>query len=115
MTSGILEGFHPARGRAFIRHIETEETYRGGLIIAPEQARDKIAKHQFVVVSLGDYERCEDPDDCERPHHKGVFHKHRLQIGDWVLARNRSWGQLPDPDIFVIWQSDILGVFQEGP
>lgn len=113
VTNIILEGFYPARGRAFIRHIETQETYAGSRIIVPDQARDKIAKCQFEVVSVGDYERCEDPDECNRPHHKGVFHKHRLMQGDWILARNRSWMNTPDPHIYVIRVNDILGTFKE--
>lgn len=108
-----LEGLYPARGLAFVRHVTTEETYAGSPIIVPSQARDKVAKLQMIVVSVGDYERCPDPDECPRPHHKGVFHKHRLMQGDWVLVRNRNWMATPDPDIFVIWQADILGVFQE--
>jgi co-chaperonin GroES (HSP10) len=114
VTNGVLEGIVPARGLVFIRHIETEDTYRGGSIIVPDQVKDKIARQQFTVVSVGDYERCEDPDECDRPHHKGWMHKHRLMTGDWVLARNRSWMQTPDDSVFVIRQSDILGVFREG-
>jgi hypothetical protein len=109
----ILAGFFPARGLAFIRHIQTAETYAGSPIVIPEQARDRVAKQQFVVTSVGDYERCDDPDECNRPHHRGLFHKHRLMVGDWVLARNRSWMLTPDPDVYVIRQADILGTFQE--
>ena len=108
-----LEGFFPARGRAFIRHVTTAETYAGSPIIVPAQARDKVAKCQFVVVSVGDYEVCEDPDECPRPHYKGRFHMHRLQIGDWVLVKHRMEIITPDPDVFVVNQSDILGVFEE--
>lgn len=111
----LLHSFYPAAGRAFIRRITTADTYANSPILIPIQAREKVAKHQFEVVKLGDYERCEDPEECKRPHHKGFLHKHRLKVGDWVLARNRSWAQTPDPDVFVIWQRDILAVFQERP
>jgi co-chaperonin GroES (HSP10) len=114
VTKGVLEGIIPARGLAFIRHIEVEDTYRGGSIIVPDQVKDKITKQQFIVVAVGDYERCEDPEECPRPHHKGWMHKHHLMQGDWVLARNRSWMQTPDDEVFVIRQGDILGTFREG-
>ena len=115
MTSGVLEGVKPARGLAFIRHITVEDTYRGGKIIVPETAKDKLVRQQFIVVGIGDYERCEDEDECPRRHTKRGEHRHGLQLHDWVLARNRSWQQTPDPDVYVIRQADILGVFREGP
>lgn len=110
----MMDGLFPARGLAYVRHIQTEENYRGSPILIPAQARDKVAKDQMIVVSVGDYERCEEPDECDRPHYKGVFHKHHLMQGDWVLARHRSWMQTPDPDVYVIRQADILGKFEEG-
>jgi co-chaperonin GroES (HSP10) len=108
-----LVGVVPARGLAFVKHIQTEETYRGGSIIIPDQARDKVARQQTIVVSVGDYERCDDLEECNRPHTKAGEHKHRLMEGDWVLCRNRSWGLTPDPDIYVIRVVDILGIFTE--
>ena len=109
----VLDGFYPAAGKAFVRHIRTEERYANSSIIIPEPVRDKVARTQMIVVSVGDYERCPDPDECNRPHYKGVFHQHRLMEGSWVLAKNRSWLATPDPDIFVVNQSDILGTFIE--
>lgn len=108
-----LEGIHPARGLAFIRHIETAETYAGSSIIIPVQTRDNVAKQQFIVVSVGNYERCEDIEECNRPHTKAGEHKHRLEVGDWVVCRNRSWIASPDPDVYIIRVNDILGVFRE--
>ncbi len=107
----------PARGLAFIKHVETEECYRGGNILIPEQARDKIAKMQFIVVARGEDERCED-EDCDRPHLHSIpqgelYHPGWAEVGDWVLCRNRSWALTPDPNIFVVRQSDILGKFVE--
>jgi co-chaperonin GroES (HSP10) len=108
-----LVGIVPARGLAFVRHPATEETYCGGTIIIPETARDKVARQQMIVVSVGDYEFCEDVEECNRLHWKGFMHKHGLQIGDWVLCRNRSWSLTPDPDVYVIRVVDILGIFTE--
>ena len=112
---------HPARGLAFIKHIETEETYRGSSIIIPDQARDKIAKQQFIVVAVGEPEWCED-DECPRLHDPLLrvdgeeyefYHRSDVRGGDWVLCRNRSWAATPDPNIFVVRQADILGKFVE--
>lgn len=127
---------HPARGLAFIKHIDTEERYRGGQIIIPDPVRDKVAAQQFNVVAVGAWERCpeeeEIPDcsddgDCGRSVHQvlgpipgsenfepGRFHFCEVEPGDWVLCRNRSWAATPDPDIFVVKQSDILGKWVEG-
>lgn len=108
-----LDGFFPAPGKAFVRKIETEEKYAGGRVVIPVQARDKVARQQFVIVSVGDYERCKDPEECSRPHHRGFLHKHRLKVGDWVFCRNRSWVLTPDPLVYIVNQRDILGVFDE--
>jgi co-chaperonin GroES (HSP10) len=108
-----LAGTYPARGKVYIRHVLTEDKYAGGRIIVPDQARDKIARQQFVVVSVGDYEACHDLDECNRPHHKGFMHKHRLKVGDWIVVRNRTWVATPDPDVFVCRQVDVLGKFEE--
>ena len=110
----MMDLLTPARGLAYIRHIETAETYAGGKVVIPEQARDRVARHQFIVVSVGNYEFCEDPDECPRSHTKKGEHKHRLMQGDWVLCRNRAWSSTPDPDVYVIKVNDILGVFQEN-
>ena len=110
----FLEAIYPAPGLAFIKHVVTAETYAGGTIIIPDQIRDKVAQQQMIVVMVGDYERCADPDECNRPHHKGFLHKHRLQEGDWVLCRNRQWLATPDPEVYVIRQCHILGIFKES-
>jgi hypothetical protein len=115
---------HPARGLAFIRHIDTEERYQGGAIVIPEHIRDKVAKQQFNVVAVGLPALCEDYDDCSRRHRPvpdgkgGIGHRHHppmeLEAGDWVICRNRSWAATPDPNVFVVRQSDILGRFIEA-
>lgn len=110
----MLEGIYPPRGKAYIRHIETAEQYTGSSILIPAQARDKVARDQFVIVSVGDYERCPDPDECDRPHHKERYHRHRLMIGDWVLVRHNAWMATPDPSVYVVRTDDILGVFEES-
>lgn len=112
----VLLGIKPARGRAFVRRIETAEAYSGGRVLIPIQAREKVSRQQFVIEALGDYEFCEADswEDCPLAGHtKRGEHRHRLQCGDWVLLRNRSWDLTPDPHVFVVRQADILGVFKE--
>jgi hypothetical protein len=112
----LLAGIHPARGRAFIRHVATAEVYPGGRVLIPVQARDKVAKMQFEIVALGNYEFCEADswEDCPLAHHtKRSEHRHRLNVGDWVLVRNRAWDATPDPHIYIVRQEHILGVFKE--
>ena len=104
---------YPSRGLAYIKHIKTAETYAGSPIIIPEPARDKVSAQQFEVVAVGNYEICEDPDECRRHHTKRGEHVHRLEEGDWVLVRNRAWLSTPDPDVFVVRQDAILGKFVE--
>lgn len=109
-----MELGYPAPGLAFIKHVETVETYANSPIIVTAATRDAISKTQFVVVSVGDYERCEaDPGDCLRHHDKRGRHPHRLVESDWVLVKNRSWSPTPDPEVFVCRQIDILGKFKE--
>ena len=111
-----LLGMKPARGLVWIRKVVTEETYRGGSIFIPDQARDKVARMQFEVVALGDYEFCgaDSWEDCPLAHHtKRSEHRHRLNVGDWVLCRNRAWGSTPDPDVYSIRVEYIVGVFKE--
>lgn len=109
-TKDVATLLIPTRGLAFIRRIETEETYPSSNIIVTPKSRDQVTKCQFEVVRLGNYARCED-EDCTRPHTKAQEHKHNLQIGDWVLCKNRSWMLTDDPHIYVIRTDDILGKF----
>jgi co-chaperonin GroES (HSP10) len=108
-----LLGIRPARGLAYIRHIETAERYGSSPIIITPQSRDKITCQQFEIVAVGNYERCEDEDECVRHHNKRMEHVHRLKIGEWVLVKNRAWTATPDPAVFVVKQDAILGKFVE--
>jgi hypothetical protein len=109
----------PTRGKAFIRHIETDERYNGSAIVITPKTRDAIAKCQFTVVAVGKFERCEDVEECERSRHlreraKGLaWHIHDVYEGDWVLVRNRAWDVTPDPGVFVVRTDDVLGKFVE--
>jgi co-chaperonin GroES (HSP10) len=104
---------YPARGLAYIRHITTAETYANSPIVIPIQAREKVAAQQFIVTAVGNYERCEDVEECPRHHNKQGEHVHHLTVGAWVLVRNRAWMSTPDPNVFVVRQDAILGKFVE--
>jgi hypothetical protein len=111
----------PTRGKAFIKHIETSENYANSPIVITPKTRDAIAKCQFTVVAVGEWERCDEPMECERPHGvdgigspvKVWTHPHNVRVGDWVLCRNRSWDVTPDPSVYVVRVDDILGKFVE--
>lgn len=109
----------PARGLAFIERIDTQETYSNSPIIVTPKTRDQISKQQFTVLAVGGWERC-DEDDCERVHVTDDdppdytrVHFHNVDVGDWVICRNRSWGETPDPKVFVVRCDDILARFTE--
>jgi hypothetical protein len=110
----------PSRGLAFITRILTEDRYAGSSIILTDKSRDQIASQQFQVMAVGEFEICEE-EDCERFHNwawgrvAGVppLHPHDVKIGDWILAKNRSWLETPNPDIYCIRVEDILGKFLE--
>ena len=101
----------PARGLIYIRHIDTEETYRGGAIVITPKSRDKVAAQQFIVTAIGESEHCDD-EDCERPHVLEC-HIHGLMVGDWILARNRAWSSTLEDGVYVLRQADVLGTFKE--
>jgi co-chaperonin GroES (HSP10) len=112
LTPTRIDLGQPTRGNAYIRHITTLETYANSPILIPVQARDKLAAQQFVVVAVGNYERCED-EECERQHTVEGEHAHQIEAGDWVLVRNRSWMLTPCPDTYVCRWDAILGKFVE--
>lgn len=98
---------------------ETEESLPGGKIIIPQIAREKYAANQFLVVSVGEEEVCEWPEDCERMFHRFESLKlcvhpldERVRPGAWVVVRPRS---LVDarPGEYLIKQTDVLAVFRD--
>lgn len=109
----------PAPGLAFVRKIQTAETYGGSAIIVPEQARDKVSESQWEIASVGDLEECKD-EECPRPHDPTgdflngpvqMWHPCDLAPGDWVLCRKRSVVPSPQPELFIVKQDDVIGRF----
>lgn len=124
----------PAPGLAFVRKIQTAETYGGSAIIVPEQARDKVSAEQWEIVSVGAPEPCDD-EDCARKHlyimsngswiyiapmsnvrfetEKEPEKRHPCDLvpGEWVLVRKRAPVPSPEPDLWIIRQDDCIGRF----
>jgi hypothetical protein len=107
----------PARGRVLIKKPDTEECLPGGSIIIPEKSREAYAANQFLVVSVGESEACEWPEDCEQETHafpsiKLTVHPidPRIVPGAWVVVRPRSLVDAGD-GLYLVRQTDILGVF----
>ncbi len=108
---------NPARGLAYITHIETHDTYANSPIIITPKTRDKLVSQQFTVLKVGDWGRCED-EECERTHANDEvtnLHPHHVEAGDWVLVRNRSWSETTDPNVYVVGVDHILAKFVETP
>ena len=103
----------PARGLVLVRPIEAAETYAGGTIVVPENARQRLTIHQCECVVVGDHERCDDPDDCDRPHLNGEFHNCPVVSGDWLLVRPRSYLAVDaEHTHWLIRQRDVLAIFR---
>lgn len=112
----------PGRGIVLVQKPETEETFRGGKIIVPQQARDALAQHQVQIIEVGPPERC-DNKHCARRHATDVSangrtlrvhpRDERLASGAWALAMPRSLVDAghDTEKLYFIRQSEVLGVF----
>ena len=100
----------PARGKLFVRPVNTPETLSHGRIILTPATRNTLVSGQFEVVSLGEPTKCDDPD-CER-HHWAKHHIHGLTRGDWVLVRHRSLTETHEDNLYCCSQDDVLAVLQ---
>lgn len=113
----------PARGKLFVRYIETTETLPSGKVILTPKTREALASHQVEVVSIGEPSHCEDAD-CERQHglelhkprdsacHSHLYHRCEAKTGDWVLVRHRSLSPTHEDDLYCCHQDDVLAVLQ---
>ena len=110
----------PARGKLFVKHIETDETLLNGRIILTEATRDLITACQMMVVAVGAPEWC-DQEGCERLHvldttrqGKNVpTHRCTLSLEDWVLLRHRSLVETHREDLYCCNQSDVLAILRQ--
>ena len=112
----------PARGKLFLRLVETPETLGQGRIVLTPANRDTLVSGQFEVVSLGAPTRCDAWPDCERRHLQLVkvsdgssggelpVHDSGIQPGDWVLARHRSLVETHQDGLYCCHQDDVLAI-----
>ena len=105
----------PARGRLFVQAVDTEERLPGWLVILPLGVRERFAQNQRVVVSVGEGERCEDPD-CLRHHvlkaAGGATHAVEVNVGDWVVLRPRCFQETVEAGVWCCQQDDVLAVLR---
>ena len=101
----------PTSGNVLVRPVETSETYGSGRMIIPDSIRDKLNAGQMEIVAVGQPGRCEEPEECERPHN-GECHviPPVLTVGAWALVMVGRWVEMAD-DLWLVRQEDVLGVF----
>ena len=121
----------PARGMLLVRPVRTADTFAGGRIIVPDEAREKLAANQVEVVAVGAFAECDPARSraerkCEREHtfvsrsygDRGPLvrvHAHPIRVGAWLLVRPRSTIAGPDPERteYFVHQDDVLGIFHD--
>lgn len=109
----------PARGKLFVRPVETPESLPGGKILLTESTRKDLTAQQAAVVALGDFPYCDDLE-CEREHwskepQPGVYHGRHFfhaKVGSWVLLAPRCLVETDEPNLYVCSQDDVLAVLQ---
>lgn len=106
----------PARGRALVRAVETDE--RLGSLIIPQTAREReLTRNQYEVIAVGEPEVCDDPDDCQRWAHADDTHPidPRIVPGAWVLVEQGSLVDASHPTErqYYVGFSNIAAVFTE--
>lgn len=114
----------PARGKLFVKLIETGETLPGGKILLTDRIRADLTASQMEVMSVGYPAQCPLFPDCERPHLAALsapvgafpdephFHPCAVKPGDWVLLAPRGLTETDDPTLFVCSQDAVLAILQ---
>src|ERR1051326_18446 len=83
----VMDTLQPMSGLCFVKPITTAETLSGGSIVLPESYRARVTAQQAEIVAVGPPGRCDELEDCERPH-AGDRHlvDPRIVPGAWVLC-----------------------------
>lgn len=113
----------PARGKAFVRKIETPESLPGGKILLTPTTREDLTAQQVELVAIGAPAFCDD-ETCERLH-LGVRHpdmeqdvgrvhmlEGRIRSGAWALLAPRALTPTDQDDLYVVHQDDVLAILQ---
>lgn len=96
----------PSRGRLLVQPVETQE--QSGGIFLLEETRARWVGQQCEVVSVGEPERCDEWEDCSRPHDTMMHHPITVKSGDWILVTPRSYAATDVDKRWVIRQDDVL-------
>ena len=118
----------PARGKLFVRHIETPETLPEGKVILPERVRELLTACQVEIVAVGAGAICKD-GDCERPHNRveywdhtclpprrnggTAYHLFGAELGDWAVIQRRSLTETHLEGVYCCQQDDVLARLTE--
>lgn len=104
----------PARGKLFVKPIETPETLPGGHILLTQTTREGLTAQQAEVVAIGAGSVC-DLEGCERPHTtfthdaaRQLVHERNIQAGDWVLLAPRCLVETDTPNLYCCAQEDVI-------
>lgn len=96
----------PARGKLFVRPVETPESLPGGRIVLTEATRKDLTAQQAEVIEVGKPWICRDLD-CERIHF-GSWHLCDVHDGDWVLLAPRCLVETDTLNLYVCAQDDVI-------
>lgn len=114
----------PARGKLFVKPIDTTETLPNGTIVLTDRTRADLTASQMEVVAIGYPAHCPLFPDCERPHLAALgapvgafpdephFHPCDVKPGDWVLLSPRSLTDTDMDGIFCCSQDAVLAILQ---
>lgn len=91
--------WRPRPGWVIVEPIETEETFSGGSIVIPVQARDRTALWQYTVVECVPGEVGEEPETPSP-----------LQPGDWVMTRPRAAFEIEEEKVWLVAEKDCWAV-----
>jgi len=113
----------PARGRLFVRPVETAECLADGRVVLLPETRARVTAQQAEVVAVGEPAWCEAVEDCGRPAeihgsvadvyapgHAAATHPVDLRAGDWVLLRARCLQDTDMEGILCCLQDDVLAI-----
>src|ERR1051326_1893903 len=111
----VMDTLQPMSGLCFVKPITTAETLSGGSIVLPESYRARVTAQQAEIVAVGPPGRCDELEDCERPH-AGDRHlvDPRIVPGAWVLCAKWAYVAIEDK-LFAVRHEHILGVFIGSP
>ena len=95
--------WRPRPGWVLVERVETEESFAGGTILVPQQARDRMSRWQYAVVAQGSFLK----PDPEAKGRQGT--PSQLEAGDWILTPPRK-AIAVEGDLLVVQERDCWAV-----